>query len=149
MNNMLYDKDSKKVTAVLDPDWSCVNHPIEEFLTGFHDICHALIDDPEGTLSSVMSNDFANEPPTLSNEDKQRWHTAKIWNSWAVKKGVILPADIDGIREIHALQSLSDALCPFQLCNAVAVKSLPEEAKANKKKESLAIIIPFLEARGF
>ncbi|CEJ86527.1 hypothetical protein VHEMI04130 [[Torrubiella] hemipterigena] len=149
MNNLLYDAETKQLTGLVDFDWSSVTHPIEEYFSGFHDIGYSLSGNPDQILSAVVANDFSTKPEGPSEEDEQRWQTAKSWNTFATQHQIVLPSDVAGVKELIALYNFHSSLCPFQLCNAVVVKSLSDEAKTAKKQESLAIIIPFLEQRGF
>ncbi|KAK9426611.1 hypothetical protein SUNI508_00138 [Seiridium unicorne] len=106
MNNMLFDKDSKRLTALLDFDFASITHPVHEFFTG---LWH----------QAILSSNFGEVDNTLSSEYKAKWEVAKAWNSALATRGIIRPSSIQGIEKLEKLNDLEQALCPFQLSNEV------------------------------
>ncbi|KAJ3496688.1 hypothetical protein NLG97_g2473 [Lecanicillium saksenae] len=144
-NNMLYDATSKKITALLDFDWSVVTHPAEEFFSGFRDIGGCIQDEPKGFQAAILANDFSSRPESLTEEENQQWRNAKDWSAAAGRNDVRLPSDIAGVEKIKTLHDFSDAICPFELSSAVMLRRLSEEAKAKKMKEVRETITEFLD----
>ncbi|KAJ6789374.1 hypothetical protein PWT90_00927 [Aphanocladium album] len=148
-NNMLYDDSSKKITALLDFDWSVITHPAEEFFSGFRDIGGCVNDEPRGILTAILANDFSSRPDNLTEKENQQWDAASDWSAAAGRNGVKLPSDIVGVEQIKALHGFSSAICPFELSSEVMLKRLSEEGKTTKKKEALETITQFLAEHNF
>lgn len=149
MNNMLYDKTSQLVTAVLDFDWSTITHPADEFLTGLWDIGGGMHEENEFMQESILTGNFDSAPLDLSEEDMQKWEVAKIWNKALTDRKATRPCDIRGMRGIHELRKLESMICPFHLSNEVMLKRTPKDAQAKKKAETGEDITKWLDVHGF
>ncbi len=144
-NNMVFDTASKKITGLLDFDWSAITHPAEEFISGFRDIGGCVDDEPKGVLAAILANDFSAEPENLPEMEAKQWDMARAWAAAAARNGVKLPGDTAGMDKIKALHDFSSAICPMELSCEPMLRRLSDDAKAKKKKESLDLIISFLE----
>ncbi|OAR00662.1 hypothetical protein LLEC1_04825 [Akanthomyces lecanii] len=144
-NNMLFDAESKRITALLDFDWSAITHPAEEYLSGFGDIGGCVDDKPKGILAAVLANDFSAKPKDLAEKEAKQWDMAAAWAAAAASNGVKLPCDMPGMDRIKALHDFSSAVCPMELGCEAMLRRLSDEAKAKKKQESLDFIVSFLE----
>lgn len=145
MNNMLYDRTTKRITALLDFDWSAITHPCDEFLAGLWDIgggIHARVGQFQ---PMVLAGDFSAQPETLSDEDIRKWEVAKAWNTAITEKGAIRPSYITGVGHILALKELEDLLCPFALGSEVMLKRISDEEKLKRKGDTEAKILKWLE----
>lgn len=85
MNNMLYDSATKRITGLVDFDWSAITHPIEEYLSGLWDVGGGISDRLGQIQPMVLSGNFSVQPESLSEEDLRKWEVAKAFNS-AVEK---------------------------------------------------------------
>ncbi|KAJ2957513.1 hypothetical protein NQ176_g11241 [Zarea fungicola] len=149
---MLYDSTSKKITGLLDFDWSAITHPAEEFCSGFGDIGGSVLDSHPALVESIVSNGFGARPGgglMTEKEDVDRWEMGKAWNATAARNGVTLPSDIAGIKSIKAMHDFSSALCPFALSCEPMLKRFSEEQRADKKKAATAAIKQFLDEQAF
>lgn len=149
MNNMLYDKTSQLITAVLDFDWSTITHPADEFLTGLWDIGGGIHEENEFMQESILTGNFDIAPPNLSGEDVQKWEVAKIWNKASADRKAIRPCDMKGVRGIQELRNLESMLCPFHLSNEVMLKRTTEDFQFKKKAETGEDIKKWLDVHGF
>lgn len=145
MNNILYDGETKRITGLLDFDWSSVTHPCDEYLTGLWDIGGGIHQRIGQFQHMVLSGDFSVQPKSLSDEDIRKWEVAKAWNAAVTIRDVIRPSSIVGVDRIHALKNLEDLLCPFELTSEVMLKRITDENKERKKKEAEAKLWKWLE----
>lgn len=149
---MLYDGTSKKITGLLDFDWSVITHLAEEFCSGFGDIGGSVMDSHRALVEFIVSNDFGARPGgglMTEKEDIDRWDIGKAWSTTAAKNGVTLPSDIAGIKSIKAMHDFSTALCPFALSCEPMLRRFSEEQRAVKKKAAMAVIKQFLDEQAF
>ncbi|OAA73928.1 Protein kinase-like domain protein [Cordyceps fumosorosea ARSEF 2679] len=111
MNNVLFDRGSKRVTALLDFDFASVNHPIEEhYFASFSDVGGGLRALSPAMYSRVMTDDFERQPPGLSDQDKAKWNTAKSWNAAIVARDILRPKTLPGVEKIEALRRFEESL---------------------------------------
>ncbi|OTA90239.1 hypothetical protein M434DRAFT_78189 [Hypoxylon sp. CO27-5] len=148
LNNVLYDNTAKRITAVLDFDWSAVTHPCDEFLTGLWDIGGGIHKRNEKFLPMLLSGDFSTQPDSLSADDIRKWEVAKAWNEAITRAGAIQPSSIAGVDQIQALKDFEDSLCPFELANEAMLKRTSSQEKLNRREEMEAKIFKFLNAYG-
>jgi len=148
MNNMLFDKHTKRITALLDFDWAAVTLACEEFFTGFTDVggsTHksASLQEP------VLSGDFGHMPEGLSDDDKEQWEVSKCWYDALKAREAIQPSSIPGIRKLEELRLMEEILCPFMLSNEVMLKRLTTENQEKSRHENEVKLVKILEANGF
>ncbi|KAI1100154.1 hypothetical protein F4804DRAFT_336538 [Jackrogersella minutella] len=148
LNNVLYDSTAKRITAVLDFDWSAVTYPCDEFLTGLWDIGGGIHERNEKFLPSLLAGDFSAQPEGLSAEEVRKWEVAKAWDAALTQEGAIRPSNIAGVDRIQALKDLDDSLCPFELASDVMLKRISDEEKLRKKKEMEVKILKWIETYG-
>jgi hypothetical protein len=145
MNNVLYDSITKRITALLDFDWSSVTHPCDEFLTGLWDIGGGIHESFKEFQPSVLTGDFNVQPEGLSDEDITKWEVAKAWNTAITRTGAVRPSSIAGVDKIQALRDLNDLLCPFMLSSEVMLRRISDEEKLKHKGETETKILKWLE----
>lgn len=148
-NNMLFDAASKKITGLVDFDWSAITHPAEEFLSGLRDLGGCVDDEPKGILAAILANDFSVRPENLPEKETKQWDLAQVWAAAAARNGVKLPGLTAGMDKIKALHDFSSAICPMELSCEPMLRRLSDDAKAEKKKESLDLIVSFLKKHKF
>lgn len=148
LNNVLYDSTTKRITSVLDFDWSAVTHPCDEFLTGLWDIGGGIHERNERFLPMLLSGDFSTKPEGLSADEVRKWEVAKAWDEAIAEAGAIRPSDIAGVDRIQTLKSFGDLLCPFELTNDFMLKRKSDEEKLKKKSEMEAKMLKWLDDYG-
>ncbi|KAI1390827.1 uncharacterized protein F4822DRAFT_164205 [Hypoxylon trugodes] len=148
LNNVLYDKATKRITSVLDFDWSAVTHPCDEFLTGLWDIGGGIHERNEIFQPMLLSGDFSARPEGLSDEEVRKWEVAKAWDAAITQAGAIRPSDVTGVDGIQMLIDLEDLLCPFELSNEAMLKRFSDDVKLKKRQETEAKILKWLDTHG-
>lgn len=148
MNNMLFDKNTKRITAVLDFDWSSVSHPFDEFVSGLHDIGGNIAHENKKIEAAILSGDFSTSPNDLDEESTRPWEVAKAWNM-AMKTGVLSLSDIEGVDQMLDILRLQGLVSPFRLCNASMLEKIGEEEKVELRAKAEADLIEWLEKYGF
>ncbi|KAH6643261.1 hypothetical protein BKA67DRAFT_131810 [Truncatella angustata] len=149
MNNMLFDKESKRVTALLDFDFSRVTHPVHEYFTGLWDLGGGWVHSNDEKLHrAVVTGNFEARDEATSPEDKVVWEVAKAWNSALNARGVLRPSQIGGIEKLERLRQFEEALAPFHLSSTVRLerqkRKTPQETdelikEATDRLESLLV----------
>ncbi|CAK96996.1 phosphotransferase enzyme family protein [Aspergillus niger] len=135
MNNILIDPSTCKLTALIDFDFACIAHPAHEFLVSLQDLGGNVMgpygEDPtEGKLSqALLSGDFSDDdvPGDL-------WWVGKTLNACLVKRGVLRPSDVDGMKVLREWRALELLVCPFHLAAELIVKRMSEEAREGAKR---------------
>ncbi|KAI0139367.1 hypothetical protein F4776DRAFT_662326 [Hypoxylon sp. NC0597] len=148
LNNVLYDSTTKRITAVLDFDWSAITHLCDEFLTGLWDIGGGIHERNEKFLPMLLSGDFSTQSDGLSVDEVRKWEVAKAWNKAITRAGAIRPSNIAGVDQVQALKDLEHSLCPFELANEVMLKRTSDEKKLSKRKETEVGILKWLDTYG-
>jgi hypothetical protein len=146
---MLFDKDTKKITAVLDFDWSYVSNPFDEFTSLLGDLgCNVTHADNE-INAAILSGDFTKQPANLDEKSTKQWEVAKVWNAAIKKSGVVSPGDIKGVDKIRDMERLQTLLCPFDLGSESMLKQMDDEKKAELPAKTEANLVQLLEKHGF
>jgi len=145
---MLFDKDTKKLTGVLDFDWSSVAHPFDEFGSALSDIgCNASPDNPIG--AAILSGDFTTQPAGLDEESTGKWEVARAWNTAMKKRGVVTPSNIQGVDGILDLRRFRALLSPYQISSEIMLKRIDDNKKAELRAKTEADLVQWLEKHGF
>lgn len=148
MNNMLYDPQTKKITALLDFDFSRISHTSDEFFTGVWDVFGGVSDRNSADVqAAVLSGNFDEDkkPPADDEEASKQWEVASAWNDAITKRGLAQPSNIAGFDRVMALKELEDLLSPFQLQNEAMVKRIGPEAAAKQRQETETSISAWLD----
>ncbi|OAR01045.1 hypothetical protein LLEC1_02900 [Akanthomyces lecanii] len=147
MNNLLYDKESKKITALLDFDFASINHPIEEhYFASFSDVGGGLRALSPAMYPCVMSDNFAKQPSNLSEKEKKDWDIAKFWNAAIAERNVLRPASLPGVEKIEALRRLEKSLSTMRQEKAALLEKCPEIEDKQSDTSPLAIVVQILGA---
>lgn len=122
MNNVLFDSATKRVTGLVDFDFSSVGHPSQEFFTSFHDFGgNALAEGlPEG----------------------------EMWESALAARDITRPSSIKGMDTIKLVCKLEPLLCPFRLVHPVFVKKKTQEQITEERAKAEAALTECLSALG-
>ena len=151
MNNMLYDTEQKKLTAVLDFDWASVTNPCDEFLSGFWDLGGGIHEENTSFQTCIMTGNFSSAAGLdgMPAEDVEKWELGKMLNAAFAQRGVIRPSTVKVAGEIRKLRELESMLCPFDLSNEVMLRRLSEDAKLERKAQRGRSILSWLASAGF
>jgi hypothetical protein len=151
MNNMLYDTEKKRLTAILDFDWAAVTHPCDEFLSGFWDLGGGIHEENASFQECVMTGDFSSTitPSDVPSEDMGKWEIGKLLNAALAQRGAMRPSNLEAARAIRKLRELENMLCPFALSNEVMLRRQSEEAKQEGKAHKGQEILRWLAGAGF
>ena len=149
MNNLLYDKDTKRITALLDFDWSAVTNPGDVFLMGLYDLWGGIGFGCEKIQANIFEGDFGAAPEGLDEEEAKKWEIAKAWDTALARAGGIRPSSVAGIRSIADLRALEGLLSPHTLTSEVMLKRISDEEKAKKRADIEAKIVAWLTEHGY
>ncbi|EGX95198.1 Protein kinase-like domain [Cordyceps militaris CM01] len=148
-NNMLFDKDSNEITAILDFDFSVVSNPFDEYLTSFTDLGGCVGGLTNEVEAAILKGDFASPPADLSEDAKREWELADAWRSIAKKNGVLSPSEMKGADQIMELIQFQNLLCPHRLSNAFMLEKMNDTEKAELRAKTQAKIVQWLAKYGF
>lgn len=151
-DNLLYDKASLRITALIDFDFAHIATVADEF---FRSLGHGIGRFPEAmesdkelaALHKAMLHGFP-EPLPLSN-DTVRWRAAKAWNDALRVRGIQRPETIRYISTLSDVFWLSSQILPFKLCNEVVVGNSTREQLLRRKEDGDVQLASFLSSRGF
>ncbi|KAJ0120414.1 Protein kinase-like domain protein [Diaporthe amygdali] len=148
-NNMLFDKKTKKITAVLDFDFASVSHPFEGFMSMiFSDIGGNVGDEDTDITRAILSGDFTTPREELDEESANEWKLAKTWNTVFQDSAVLTPSQIEGMDKVRDLMRLQRLLCPYQLSSVSALEQLENEKKAGLRAKAEPGLLEWLEKHG-
>lgn len=143
---MLFDKGTKKITAVLDFDWSCISNPFEEFLSLLSDIgCNVTLGDNKVT-AAILSGDFSTPP---DDEPTEKWEMAKAWYTAMSKSGVVPPCDMKGVEQIRDMLRLQTLLYPSKIVHSSKLAQMDDERKTELRGEAERELVGWLGRYGF
>ncbi|KAK4443222.1 aminoglycoside phosphotransferase [Podospora aff. communis PSN243] len=144
--NMLFDKESNRITALLDFDFACVTHPCHEFFSGMHDELGGGVPAENELLQrALLSGVFEPLSSNLPQEKMEAWELAKTWDNALVSKGLIRPSQITGMEGLQDLSDLASLLCPRMLSHPMFLKRTPKEVQETKRAETEVKILKMLE----
>jgi hypothetical protein len=145
MNNMLWDPVAKRVSGIVDFDWSGVSHPIEEFFTSLGDLGGSTHAHPSADLArAVITGDFSSQPepkPSDHQSDSSSsrmdaWDLARAWDQALHRSGGLRPSDVPGVQTLEWLRELRGLLAPFDLVTHAVLKARTPEQVAEKRAQT-------------
>lgn len=146
MNNLLFDKESNKITALLDFDFASLNHPIEEhYFASFSDVGGGLRALSPAMYHCVMSDDFEKQPFDLSEKEKKGWDIAKFWNAAIAERNVLRPKSLPGVEKIEPLRRLEESLSEMRQDTTALLKKYPGIEDKQSETSPLAIVVRMLD----
>lgn len=148
MNNILFDKDSFRITALIDFDWAHIGLAADEFLKSFHESYARLPgpyepDPDRAAFRHALLHGFPSPLPAASRT--VQWDTAEMWDRQLAEVGANRPKTLEGIDALSFLHSLSDLLCPNMLCNEVIVKQRSIDSMEKEKEDIEQILEKYLQ----
>lgn len=149
MNNILWDNEAGRISALLDFDWSNVNHPVEELFISLTDVGGNMFNHASDKIKkAIISGDFDADDAGIEDEHREDWEIAKAWDTALRDAGGIRPSDIMGIRTLVGLRRLRNLLNPFHPNSGVSVKGKTPDELAEMRAEAEKSLIKALEGFG-
>ncbi|KAK0391597.1 hypothetical protein NLU13_1097 [Sarocladium strictum] len=151
LNNMMLDTETKRLTAIVDFDWSYVSNPVDEFISGLTDFGGNIGNERHKFHKSILLGSFDIIPSSAKGDEKSKseWETAKIWNEAMKTQGCIRPCEIEGVEQVFDLMKFQKLLCPFQLSSERELGEMTEEAKAELRAKTEAGLVEWLKQHGY
>ncbi|KAK2608433.1 hypothetical protein QQS21_003000 [Conoideocrella luteorostrata] len=149
-NNMLYDKDTKRITAMVDFDFSYTSYPLDEFTLGhsLRDIGGSIRDDDHAIKAAILSGNFT-LPNNRDAEYLERWKVAEAWYTAMKKVGAVSPSDINGANKICDMLQFQSLLCPSRPSNESMLERMDDKGKAVLRANTEADLLQWPEEHGF
>lgn len=146
MNNMLYDRKSGKITALLDFDWAHIGHPLTDHLGSFATNYARLpdrydtSDEKQALREALLTGSFPNPLPKPS--DRVEWETARMWEEQlaAVAALRVSTARRRDVEILGYMFDMLELLCPGGLTNETIV-GMRGRAGMEKEKEEVEAIL--------
>ncbi|KAI9760940.1 MAG: hypothetical protein M4579_001316 [Chaenotheca gracillima] len=151
-NNLLFDKETQRITAILDFDWAQVSGVAEEFFRSLSDV-HGRLPGPYSVeaeqlaLRQALLEGFPTPLPAQASD--VNWRAAEAWDNELEHSGAQRPRTIKGIAALSKLYWLSGQICPFLLFNETIANDRSKEQHDKDKEDAEALLIQFLEDHGY
>ncbi|KAI1174281.1 phosphotransferase enzyme family-domain-containing protein [Nemania sp. FL0916] len=152
-NNLLFDPDSGRITALLDYDFASILHPLYEFLRSFDGVggqFRGWSGDDESNedlaLRSAKLYGFPSPLPAVK-DDGIQWDVAKAWEDELEKRDVKRPSNIQGIDKVADVDAVLRAVLPWHLTNRDFLQMQPDGAVEffrNRGEEQLVKLLSHL-----
>ncbi|KAJ3128240.1 hypothetical protein HK100_009290 [Physocladia obscura] len=147
-NNILYDPETKEITALLDFDFSAIMHPSHEFFSGFRDFGGNVSSSSAFLRKAICSGIFTPIPAVdLTDAEKEEWELASIWDSQLAATDAVRPSMIKGIEQLEELNRFSELLFPWAFGDGAAL--FTEDKLVVKRDEAETNLINILLKFGF
>ncbi|KAK2042426.1 hypothetical protein LZ31DRAFT_585896 [Colletotrichum somersetense] len=148
--NMLFDKNAKKVTAVLDFDFASISHPFEEFISMSFSYTGGHVGDGNTAIDrAIISGDFTTPPADLGEKSAKEWEFGKMWNTALRESAAFAPSQIEGVDRIRDLMRLQSLLCLYRLSSVPAAEELDDERRVRLREKAEAELIGWLAKHGY
>ncbi|KAK2026322.1 hypothetical protein LX32DRAFT_674841 [Colletotrichum zoysiae] len=152
-NNLLFDPNTLRVTALLDFDFSYVGTVADEFLGfSFGNICGGALPGPYESASRLalrqaMLHGFSETPPEVDPSEVQ-WGIAEAWDKELARAGAARPCTISCFEEIANIYWLQGTVSPFELDNPMMRKRMTAEQLKETRAKTEDLIVRFLGRQG-
>ncbi|KAI9654791.1 MAG: hypothetical protein M1821_005785 [Bathelium mastoideum] len=152
VDNLLYNKATLQVTAVVDFDFAHVATIADEFFRSLGHEIGRFPDTRDGNEESMelhraMLQGFPESLP--ANSDEINWTAARTWDTALRRRDIQRPGTIPDMALLADLYWLSSALFPFKLCNEVVVGNSTSEQLRLRKEIGTEQLRKFLADYGF
>jgi hypothetical protein len=156
--NMLYDKETMAITALLDFDFAHIASPVEEFFYSFYSIHgnlggHYDVDKTTAQLLDYQINGFprdipgdrpdTSKPRHFNDEAQVDWVVAATWDDMLREKGIKRPSTLPGVGDIDGIQNLywfiQDICQPYMLMDRWLRTRTPEQLEKTRSKIEAAL----------
>jgi thiamine kinase-like enzyme len=153
-NNMLFDVESQRITALLDYDFSCISHPSLEFFRSMHDFGGQFQgwsgdeDNEQLSVREAMLRGFPSQLPQ-SSERGVDWEGMKAWEEAMEKHQVKRPRIIEGVEKVAEVDGLLQAVLPWHITNGDKLNLSSEEDTMRHRNEAEQQLVKILDNLGF
>ncbi|KAF1348905.1 hypothetical protein BDV97DRAFT_267631, partial [Delphinella strobiligena] len=119
LNNLLFDKESLRLTAILDFDWAFIGTPSDEFCMSFGDFVK-FPGDSADLHNALLSGSFPSDVNYTTTDDVD-WDVARIWDQCLESADVQRYSTILGFSQVSSLREFVKAIAPWGVVNEVAI----------------------------
>ncbi|KAK0701689.1 hypothetical protein B0T26DRAFT_681813 [Lasiosphaeria miniovina] len=162
-DNLLYDPATGRITALLDYDFSSIQHPAYEFFRSFAtnggQLCGWLDDntlqgqEAELLRNAKLSGQFPSPLPTRTDSHDGGlavdWELAQVWEEALQKLDVKRPSTIPGIDKLADADEVLGSLLPWRLANEDLLRmNQDEDTRAALKRIAEGHLISLLDHLG-
>ncbi|RBA15835.1 aph phosphorylate [Fusarium proliferatum] len=157
-DNLLYDPASGRITALLDYDFSSIQHPAYEFLRSFGTNGGQLTGwsaDPDAAAlrSAKLTGQFPSQLPTSkanANGPAIDWELALAWETELQRHQVKRPSTIPGVAGLADVDEVLGMLLPWRLTNEDFLRMNQDERQRKAlRRISEEQLASLLEHMGF
>jgi hypothetical protein len=151
--NLLYDKATMSITALLDYDFAHIASPEDEYFYSFYTI-HGIVgthNDPDRSAVQLLNCQIhgfpgdipderpdTNKPRHFDDVSQVDWVVSSTWNNLLKEKGVKRPSSLQGIGPIDGIQNvywfIQDICQPFLLMDRWLKTQTPEQLERMRSK---------------
>ncbi|KAF6788131.1 hypothetical protein CSOJ01_15101 [Colletotrichum sojae] len=152
-NNLLFDPITRRVTALLDFDFSYIGTVADEFMGfSFGNISGGTLPGLyEGAsqlaLRDAMLTGFPGTARVVDSSEVQ-WDLAETWDRELARAGAARPCTIPLFEQIADVYWLQDKISPFELDNPMMRKRLTAEQLEEARSRTKDLILRFLGPLG-
>ncbi|OOQ89873.1 phosphotransferase enzyme family protein [Penicillium brasilianum] len=144
--NLLFDRTSNRLTAVLDFDFAHIGAPISEYLFSFWDLGGLL---PGSSDPDPLRNYILKGFPFLEEGVEDKWKLARAWDNALSHVGAKKPLTIEKAGDIADIWWFSQDLCEaYWFIDGFLEKRTPEKLE-ELKAESASNLEGYLTQWGF
>ena len=153
LNNLLFDKESLQLTAILDYDWALIGTPSDEFCMSFGDFIKLSGDsnDHVDLYNALLSGSSVNDV-NQTTADNVDWEVARTWDQCLDSAGVQRYSTIPGFSQISRLRDFAKAIAPWGVVNEVAIEMKKRQGGGDLEKimeEAQSHVDMYLREHGF
>ncbi|KAH8590718.1 kinase-like domain-containing protein [Bisporella sp. PMI_857] len=159
LQNILFDKDTLEITALLDFEFSHIGSPLDEYFWSFNSI-HGLLPGLEhdeaamraallSAFSSSRSTYIAGSPFPEKIRTDYDWEVARTWDEELGREGAKKSSNILGAGDVAAVYWFIENICLPRFLSEKAMKRTSEEDKLRLKREISEVLDMCLKFWGF
>lgn len=154
LENILFDPDTFKVTALLDFDFTHIASPSDEFFYSFPDF-HGIVPGPFERedllqLRKAQLNSFSNVgDQSRSNSADVSWEVAEMWQNSLRQQSAKGPGDLKGTDELSCIYWFLLDVCPPFFLRPRWLKRRTGEQQLAAKREVAENLDKYLQRWGY
>lgn len=150
-NNLLFDPETIRLTAIIDFDWAHVAGRADEFCRSFGGEMGCQFSGPyndDAEQLSLRQAFLIGFPHPLPVSETVPWAIAKAWDGKLAHVGAQRPATIHGLPAISGLYWLSEQISPFILTNEMVMQRFTKEELETYRDKTAHLIQKYLGSYG-
>jgi len=155
MNNLLYDPNSGRITALLDFDFATISHPAYEFFCSFDGAgCQfpSWMVNEESEMAALRDaklHGFPSPLPETKDDGSVNWEVAKAWEDALEGAGVKRPRNIEGIEGVANVNTVLRSILPWRVTNEDILRLQAEKAIVQCREENEELLDKLLRHLGW